>query len=278
MPQPEIIMILTLILALVRVVVNASETLAIGSEFQDSGVYSWAFRRARYRWTASSLFAKPLDLALRAPAYLWLSALQVGCALTLLPMIFIRQSAVLPLLAIVLAIELLSSLRNGAYGAEGSDLMELIVLTALTVYNLTSDPVARMAVLWFIALQAMLAYCTSGVVKLQSRHWRSGAAIRSILSTQNYGARTLNDILRKAPGLARFVCWGVILFECTFPLIVFFGPTPTLVLLGCGAFFHLTIAASMGLNAFVWSFVSTYPAIYGLSHHFQVILHANLAR
>ena len=270
----QIVMTATLLISLARVILNASETLFIRTEFSDAGSFSWNVRRLRYPWAAVSSVAGTLDLLLRYPSYIWLNVLQLGCALTMIATMFVWPFTVLPLLSIILGIELLSSLRNGAYGTEGSDLMQLIVLISITLYYAVSDPLAGTAVICFLAMQAMLAYWTSGVVKLQSRPWRSGIAIPSVLSTKNYGAPMLYRLLRKNPRLTRVMSWGVILFELSFPLVVLLGAKATLILLLSGAFFHLMIAATMGLNGFVWSFIATYPAIYWFSQN----LHQHLQR
>jgi hypothetical protein len=182
---------------------------------------------------------------------------------------------VAPLLLFILAVELFSPVRNGGYGMEGSDQMHLILLFAINIYFDVSDPFARTAVVWFIALQSMLAYFTSGIVKLKTRHWKAGNAIRLVLSTDNYGCRKMAQWLNRMPKLSRWMCWGVIAFECLFPLVVLAGPRTTLPLLVCGAGFHLMIAGTMGLNGFFWSFVATYPAIYKFSSDFQQLLHSS---
>ena len=55
---------------------------------------------------------------------------------------------------------------------------------------------------------------------------------------------------------------GVIVFECGFAAI-WFVPRPVAIsFLICGAAFHLSVALLMGLNVFLWAFLSTYPAIW----------------
>lgn len=262
---------LTLVLVLIRVILNCAETLFCSREYAPAGLFAWPARQLRYRWTAAGPLSGVLNAGLQHPRYLFLVMLQLGCALALLlPM---TQALAMPLLVVVVAVELLSPIRNGAFGMEGSDQMLLVLLVAVTLSQATADPLARAAVVWFIALQALLAYFTSGVVKLQTRPWREGTAIRLVLNTQSYGSPILAGWLEKAPGLSKLMCWGVILFECGFPLIILAGPQTTLALLLCGAFFHLMIAATMGLNGFFWSFVATYPAIFRLSQDVQHLIY-----
>ena len=268
------LMELTLLLVLVRVILNGAEALARSKEYATAGLSAWPLKRARYPWLAHGMLANVLDTGLRNPRYLYLVALQTFCAVALLlPMM--RPAASL-LLLFILAVELLSPLRNGGYGMEGSDQMHLILLCALNVYFAVSDPFARTAVVWFIALQSMLAYFTSGIVKLKTRSWKAGAAIRLVLGTDNYGSRWLAQFLNRIPEVSKLMCWGVVAFECLFPIVVLAGPKATLPLLICGACFHLMIAGTMGLNGFFWSFVATYPAIYKFSCDFQRLLHFSM--
>jgi uncharacterized membrane protein YphA (DoxX/SURF4 family) len=264
---------LTLVLVLVRVILNGAEALVRRREYATRGLFAWQLKRARHVWLAHGALANVFEVGFRHPRYLYLVALQTVCAVTLLlPM---AQPATSLLLLFILAVELFSALRNGGYGMEGSDQMHLILLCSLNIYFAVSDPFARTAVMWFIALQSMLAYLTSGIVKLKTRPWRAGTAIRLVLSTDNYGCRRLSQLLNRMPEVSKWMCWGVVAFECLFPLVVLAGPKATLLLLVCGACFHLMIAATMGLNGFFWSFVATYPAIYKFSSDFQHLLHSS---
>jgi hypothetical protein len=260
---------LTLLLVLVRVVLNNTEALVGRSEYQAAGTFSWSVRKAGRSWTSHGKIARLLDLGLAYPSYLWLISLQLACALFIIAV----PASARRVLPIVLAIELLSTLRNIDYGTDGSDRMHLVVLCAITMYFTFSTPAARMIVLWFIAVQAMTAYFTSGVVKLQSRAWRDGTAIEFVLMSENYGDRTFSRRVAQIPHMNQVLCWSTIIFECCFPFVVLLGPKATLVLLSCGIVFHLSIAATMGLNGFFWSFVATYPAVLRLSVDFQTLVH-----
>jgi uncharacterized membrane protein YphA (DoxX/SURF4 family) len=267
------LMELTLLLVLIRVILNGTEALARSREYATAGLFSWPLKRARYSWLAHGMLADVIDAGLRHPRYLYLVTMQMLCAAALL--LPVARPAAAPLLLFILAVELFSPIRNGGYGMEGSDQMHLILLFAINIYFAVSDPFARTAVVWFIALQSMLAYFTSGVVKLRTRPWKAGDAIRLVLSTENYGCRRMAQWLNHLPNLSKWMCWGVVAFECLFPLVVLAGPRVTLPLLICGAGFHLMIAGTMGLNGFFWSFVATYPAIYKFSSDFQQLLHSS---
>jgi hypothetical protein len=139
--------------------------------------------------------------------------------------------------------------------------MLTIVLAGGLVFYATPIETAQRAGLLFVAAQAVLAYFTSGYVKLISPSWRSGDALRGILNTRSYGYQDLAKLLTVHPRLSVAGCWLTIAFECLGPFFVFLGPIPCLVFLVGGVIFHISIAVTMGLNNFVWSFLATYPAL-----------------
>ena len=266
---PDSLAGMTLLLVLVRVVLNTTEALVSRREYQAAGIFSWKVLRVHRSWTSCGTVARLLDLGLAYPNYLWLMFLQLTCALLI---IAVRGSARWVLM-IVLAIELLSTLRNIDFGTESSDGVQLIVLSGMAAYFAFSTPVARLIVLWFIAVVAMTAYFTAGLVKLNSHAWRHGTAIEVVLMTENYGNQTLSRYIARVPKMKYVLCWATIAFECSFPFVVLLGPKATLGLLSCGILFHLSIAIAMGLNEFLWSFVATYPAVLRLSFDFHIWTH-----
>ncbi|WP_405833249.1 MULTISPECIES: hypothetical protein [unclassified Streptomyces] len=147
-------------------------------------------------------------------------------------------------------------------GEDGSDQMLTIMGTAYAISLMLSfaDGVPE-AGLCFIGAQACLAYSAAGIAKLISPCWRSGDAIRGILSTRTYGARRLAAAVRRVPGAALFTSWVTMTFESLFVLAPFLPRVPLFTLLGVAVLFHASTAAVMGLNGFLWSFVATYPAI-----------------
>jgi hypothetical protein len=264
---------LMLVLVLVRVILNGAEALVWRKNYAHTGLYSWSLRRLRHYWMMQGAPGYTLNVVLRYPGYMHLVVLQTISAVVLLvPGSMPSAPALLP---IILAVEFLSLVRSGGYGMEGSDQLHLILLCNLTIYYATADPLARRAVVWFIALQLMLAYFTAGVAKLRTRQWRKGTAINSVLSTESYGSRLLAEWLGKMPAAGKFMCWGVIVFECAFPFAILASPQIALAALLCGAVFHLTIAASMGLNGFFWTFISAYPAIYFFSLDFRSLIYSH---
>ncbi|MFQ6395144.1 hypothetical protein ACLMAJ_16970 [Nocardia sp. KC 131] len=156
-------------------------------------------------------------------------------------------------------------LMNG--GEDGSHQMLTILSVAFAIsLALGFADWLPQAGLYFIGLQACLAYGTSGVAKLISPMWRSGEAIPAILLTRTYGPGSSVGLLQKYPAVAIGSCWMTIAFESAF----LFAPLmPQLILISLfatAAIFHIVCAGAMGLNGFFWSFCATYPAILFLNH------------
>jgi hypothetical protein len=167
--------------------------------------------------------------------------------------------------AIVLAIKLALAYRCG-YGRDGSDQMETVVLAGLfSTLCLLHSRAAPIGV-WFIASQAALAYCASGVSKILSRPWTSGEAAFKIFNTYAYGTPRIASFLLRTPRMRVPLCWGIIAWECLFPISLLVPVRVAWVILIVGMFFHAFNAFIMGLNKFFWAFLSTYPAILYCNH------------
>ncbi|MGE5322719.1 MAG: hypothetical protein ACM3SW_07650 [Actinomycetota bacterium] len=162
--------------------------------------------------------------------------------------------------ATILAIKLLLAYRSG-YGSDGSDQMETMVLSGLLVALCFAHSKAANLGVWFIAMQAALAYAVSGLSKLVAPAWTHGEAMFKIFNTYTYGNRWVAGLLRNAPTLNLLLCWSVIVYESLFPLALVGSTGVMWLILGLGALFHLLNAFIMGLNKFFWAFVSTYPAL-----------------
>jgi hypothetical protein len=156
-------------------------------------------------------------------------------------------------------------LRN-QLGLDGSDQMLLVVCSGLTVALLVPERASQAIALDYIAAQLLLSYAVAGIAKAASPTWRSGRALPGILSTIGYGIPRLGKLLDENPQLARILCWSVILFECTAPLLILVGTPGAIVVVAAGILFHLSISYIMGLNIFPWSFGAAYPALLWLAH------------
>jgi hypothetical protein len=138
----------------------------------------------------------------------------------------------------------------------GSDQLKVVVLTGLTIAAL--DPALAPVGLAYVAAQTILSYFVAGVVKVVEPTWRSGDALARLAALPRYAvpARVAEAMTRAARPLA----WGVMALELASPL-AFTGPRAAAVILSGAAIFHGVNAAALGLNRFLWAWVSAYPAV-----------------
>lgn len=147
------------------------------------------------------------------------------------------------------------------YGTTGADLMMGIVTGALALGSLApADPAVRQGVLWFVALQAVIAYAATGVTKLRVPAWRDGRYLAAVFRSRTMGhplGAWLTADRRVASGLSH----AVIAFECAFPLALVGGEWGALAFCAAALVFHASIAWLMGLKMFILAFGATWPAI-----------------
>jgi hypothetical protein len=249
------------VLVMIGVAIGDIECLSQPAQLKSSGFYSWEVLRTLRGWTVRGPLATSAGWLFESPAVLWLFGAQLAAAS--LAIVGVRPIA--PWIAIALVVNLLFHLRN-QHGLDGSDQMQTIVLASLLILQLSPTETARIAALCFIGGQSVLSYLTAGIAKAISPTWRSGGAVAAILRTTSYGGPVSARVFADRPALSEFACYGTLVFECALPLLVFVSPGACLVFIAIGVAFHASIAATMGLNLFFWSFVSTYPALYAISH------------
>jgi pimeloyl-ACP methyl ester carboxylesterase len=152
--------------------------------------------------------------------------------------------------------------RMGGYGLDGSDHLTFVnYFVAAAEKAFGDDPKAREALVWFLAAQVCGAYFSAGVAKLASPVWRDGTAIPEIFRTSTFGDSGFYRVVKENPRIAKAVAWATIAGEMAFPLVLV-APRPVARgILASGFAFHLGNARFMGLNRFIWSYCSTYPAL-----------------
>lgn len=101
---------------------------------------------------------------------------------------------------------------------------------------------------WLLCqLQLVLIYLLSGYDKLMSKAWRSGDAIYSITNLETYSNPWFAITLNKS--IFAVIAWWVILFELSFPLLIWFSRfrIPILII---GFLFHMGIIFFLNLPDF----------------------------
>jgi hypothetical protein len=168
----------------------------------------------------------------------------------------------LPETALLLLLLFLSMMvgARAPFGLEGAEQMTLIVLATLAIASVApANRNIQTACLWFIALQACLAYVTAGIAKARKESWRDGEFLASYLRTEMYSRPVLSRLGLTSHAI-RPLSVAVIAFECGF-ILSLAGTRIAIVILAAGVAFHLANALITGLNIFFWAFVSTYPAV-----------------
>ena len=143
--------------------------------------------------------------------------------------------------------------------------MTLLVLGASWVARV-SGPNSRAATgaLAYVALQLCLSYFIAGMVKLKQRDWRSGRALLDFAVADYYDVPVRFQNLLRSRGLSWVASWGVLAFECLFPLALL-NPKICLGFIGAGVMFQGLNVYVFGLNRFLWTWGAAYPALYGWS-------------
>jgi hypothetical protein len=154
--------------------------------------------------------------------------------------------------------------RRSRFGGDGSDQMGMVVAIGLAIMSAgfaVNDKSLAWCGVFAIAGQATLAYFVAGAAKLVSPVWREGGALLGVMQTQSYGDPLAARFAQNRPGFCTFVCWLTIVTEMLFPLVFIVPPSLAMASLACFAAFHFSNAWFMGLNAFVWPFLATYPSV-----------------
>ena len=154
--------------------------------------------------------------------------------------------------------------RRTRFGGDGSDQMGMVIAAGVTIMSaglVFSDKDVALSGILAIGGQATLAYFVAGAAKFASPVWREGNALLGVMKTQSYGHAFTVDFAETRPRFCQFVCWTTIITEMLFPLVLFAPSGLAIAGLLCFAAFHFSNAYFMGLNAFVWSFLATYPSI-----------------
>lgn len=245
----------------VGVLIDTLERLTRAHQYRDKGAYSWVILRQRFAVWPPAL-RRACDLVFagsgRAQVVLWVRLLSL-LATVALP---VGTPGFALGLSLLVATHLYLLLREAGFGHDGADVMTFIVFGAAWLGTVPSrDPLVARAGLWFVVAQACLAYFKAGAAKLAGPRWRSGEALIAITST-SLGHPALFRILRARPRLSQVLCWAIFLWEMAFPLVLVLPERWSLALLVSGVLFHLSIAAIMGLNTFVWAFPATYVALF----------------
>lgn len=244
------------------VVLQSIEFLQIRQSFTARGIWPWKIVRDEFRAFPLPL-RSGLDFFLNDRNFVALLAIRTALAVAA-PF---SESAVI--WSLLWMSTLFITLRwRGTFNG-GSDYMTLIVLMAAFAGRAFggAHPQWIAVSLGYVGLQTVLSFFIAGVAKIRSAKWRNGSALNGFLNSDYYGtpARVRSSKNATAAGaLARIGSWGIITFECLFP-VAFFHPQACAVLIACAVFFQVVNTYVFGLNRFIWAWGAAYPALYWCS-------------
>ena len=238
--------------------VSSLEYLVSEPDREPGGLNDWQVARDLYTtWPAP--LRRALDVVSGRPATRAVHAARVAAAATLLAPT--PRWARIGANALLTSTSLALNPRNH-YGTDGSDQVAFVVQATCTVARALEDrPRAVDACLWFVGMQSVLSYATSGWVKVASPTWRSGRALPGIMRTRSYGEQHAWQLLRTYPRSASAASKAVLALECAFPLAHVGRGRPAPFFVAAAGSFHLANAGVMGLGRFLTSFCSMHPAV-----------------
>lgn len=166
----------------------------------------------------------------------------------------LASSFYIPLLLFISGIYLLQKYQ-GPYNG-GADRMTLLILLCLTIYHLASDSRIQNLALAYLAAQTLLSYFRAGWAKAMNKDWWSGLALQKILKSHYVSGPPKYDF----QSTFRVLGPAIIFLELLLPFFVFSWQLLPLALL-LAFIFHGVNAYVLGLNRFLWVWVSAYPAV-----------------
>ncbi|WP_170308316.1 hypothetical protein [Parashewanella tropica] len=146
-------------------------------------------------------------------------------------------------------------------GRDGAIQMTSIVLFGLILITWPHNSYLNHLGLLFIATQITLAYTASGWAKWVSPIWRNENVLASISNTKSFGKPWVAQFFYRHPTFARLSSLAVMIWQASFPIVIFSSTKVLVLYLVIGFCFHLSIAIAMGLNTFLYSFTACYPIL-----------------
>lgn len=112
-----------------------------------------------------------------------------------------------------------------------------------------------------ILIQLSLVYLTSAFYKLQGDFWRDGTALYYVLRTSEFNLSPFAHHFYDRKVVAALLTWGTVIFEMSWPFLIWNRRTKPLVALGA-VLMHAMIGYFMGLVWFSFVFISAQVIIF----------------
>lgn len=148
---------------------------------------------------------------------------------------------------------------NGGHQLMGNVLFWMIFLPSKEPEEAVTGTMAptwmlHAAAFWMIRSQLLLAYAVTGIQKLTGDHWLAGDAVAIVATDADYGPVWIAAF----PWLALLVNYGVLFFQLTFPLAVWWRTT-RVWWMWMGVAFHLATGITFGILDMGLAFLAVYP-------------------
>jgi hypothetical protein len=257
---------LTVRICSIGIAISSFELLICPSVLADSSLLSWHVSRLDHSWLIKTPCAALLNKILGYPTVIILIITRTVIAILQLvgPQYMILHPAVVwpaGLLSLVLPV-------RSRFGLNAADQIAILVFGGLALVDICPTAPVRDAYLWFLSAQCCLSYSVAGIAKLVSPGWRNGSNLTQIMNIRTYSFPVVSRLAINHRYLILIASWVVICGESLFPFILIAPMHIVLGILLTGICFHVSLAILMGLNDFVWSFCSLYPALlFCLSRH-----------
>ena len=239
------------------VLLQGLELLQIRRSFASDGIWKWETLRKEFE-ILPGIFQWFLRITLDYPRFLIVIFTQLALSIALL---VIEQPHPAFFISLLATTGLIALRWRGTFNG-GADYMTVLVLLMLSIEAVFhGNPIVRLGCLWYLAIQAILSYFISGLVKVRNADWRSGRALQRFLSGPPYDPPAFFVGLSKHSRLILLSSCALIAFEVSFPLALQ-SPAVCVTFLCAALLFHLLNFATFGLNRFIFSWSATYPALY----------------
>ncbi|MES2769489.1 MAG: hypothetical protein V4596_10125 [Bdellovibrionota bacterium] len=235
------------------------EIILIRHAWAKNGPWDWEILRKEY----SPKFQKYLSVFFDEKYFLILICIQISVAAINVFTAQLLGNGVLLFTTVLIAVRFRGTFNGG------SDYMTTLILLAVFIAGFCpDDSIGQLACFAYIGIQTILSYFIAGLTKLKEKSWRNGRAIKQFLLYSNYPVDTNTKALVKKPLFALMASVIILLFECTFPLVLL-DKRICLIYLCIGFLFHLENFFVLGLNRFVFAWLAAYPALYYLSDYIR---------
>ena len=117
------------------------------------------------------------------------------------------------------------------------------------------------AAFFMARVQVALVYATAGLLKVKGALWPKGVALYYTMNVVEYGNEMVGQVMSDWPLLLVFSCYMTVLFQVSFPILIWPRLTRPLMML-IGTIFHVSIIFVMGLTTFGLAMCTSYIFFY----------------